>query len=60
MKRILRRLAYYIVPLLIPVIEKLINDAVENAKKKISEQLTAECEDIQTQLRSKSDTGRLS
>ena len=53
MKRILKKLAYYIVPLLIPVIEKLIDDAVKECKKKLSDQLKEESVIIQNQLRSK-------
>ena len=53
MKRILKRLAYYIVPLLIPVIEKLIDDAVKECKKKLSDQLKEESVIIQNQLRGK-------
>lgn len=53
MKRILKKLAYYIVPLLIPVIEKLIDDAVKECKKKLSDQLKEESTIIQNQLRSK-------
>ena len=53
MKRILRKLAYYIVPLLIPVIEKLIDEAVKECKKKLSDQLKEESVIIQNQLRGK-------
>lgn len=53
MKKILRKLAFYIVPLLIPVIEKLIDDAVKECKKKLSDQLKEESTIIQNQLRSK-------
>ena len=52
MKSILRKLAYYIVPLLIPVIEKLIEEAVKECKRKLSDQLKTESEIIQNQLRS--------
>ena len=51
MKSILKKLAYYIVPLLIPVIEKLIDDAVKECKKKLSDQLKEESTIIQNQLR---------
>lgn len=52
MKSILKRLAYFIVPLLIPVIEKLIDEAVKECKKKLSDQLKEESTIIQNQLRS--------
>lgn len=52
MKSILKRLAYFIVPLLIPVIEKLIDEAVRECKKKLSDQLKEESKIIQNQLRS--------
>lgn len=52
MKTILRKLAYYIIPLLIPVVEKLIEDAVKECKKKLSDQLKEESTIIQNQLRS--------
>ena len=58
MKRVLRKLAYYIVPLLIPVIEKLIQDAIKETKKKLSDQLKEESVIIQNQLRSNSASGR--
>lgn len=60
MKRVLRKLAYYIVPLLIPVIEKLIADAIEEAKRKLSEQLKSESAVIQNQLRDCADSTRIS
>ena len=53
MKKILKRLAYYIVPLLIPVIEKLIDEAVKECKKKLGDQLKEESVIIQNQLRGK-------
>lgn len=53
MKSVLKRLAYYIVPLLIPVIEKLIDEAVKECKRKLSDQLKEESAIIQNQLRSK-------
>ena len=59
MKTILRKLAYYIVPLLIPVIEQLIADAIEEAKRKLSEQLKSESAVIQNQLRDRSDSTRI-
>lgn len=52
MKTILKKLAYFIVPLLIPVIEKLIDEAVKECKKKLSDQLKEESTIIQNQLRS--------
>lgn len=52
MKSILKRLAYFIVPLLIPVIEKLIDEAVKECKRKLSDQLKEESAIIQNQLRS--------
>lgn len=52
MKTILRKLAYYIIPLLIPVVEKLIDEAVKECKKKLSDQLKEESTIIQNQLRS--------
>lgn len=58
MKRVLRKLAYYIVPLLIPVIEKLIQDAIKETKKKLGDQLKEESAIIQNQLRSNSASGR--
>ena len=52
MKNILKKLAYFIVPLLIPVIEKLIDEAVKECKRKLSDQLKEESAIIQNQLRS--------
>lgn len=59
MKRVIRSLVSILIPLLVPVLEKLVDDAVTVLKKKLTDQLVSESLTIQKQLRSLSDVSPL-